>query len=816
MTGVLQSLEKKTRPSTSAITVVSQEVYGCMNDRAASWLEGRGIDPELASRIGIVSVTQRDGSEWIAFPYVKNGEVINRKYRSLDRKDFRMDPGRPQVWFNGDVITDASLSAYPLIITEGECLPGETEVLTPEGWVAIADYHGGMVAQWSDGRLHWVVPLAKVDKPYVGDLIHFRGRSVTMAVTPGHRMAGIGKGGDVAVLTAEERADGYCRHHVLPRSGVLDGPGTGLSSDQIAFCIAVSADAAIDVRKQSYAGGPARRPAAESRYARMWFRRERKIDRLAGILSRLGLPFSRTQQRGGEFFGVPLPQWVPGRLLPWEWVAVATSAERDFILHELREWDGNGVPGRSQEEFATKHVELAEWVQAMCHTSGRCSTIMQRENGIGSWYKVSVLHGKSSGSYQSMRVGRTHHSGRVYCLTVPSGFFLVRQEGRVFVTGNCDAIVAIQCGFIRSVSVPGGAPSTVGSEGNAKYAFIADTLDDLRGTREVILAVDGDKPGMNLMHDISIRIGRGRCKYVTYPDGCKDLNDVYRDYGSAGVSDVLNNSRWCHVPGLFMMSELPPVPFVKPYDTLIHGLSEHYRIRKCDFTVVTGVPGSGKSTFVNDIASRMAWNHGWRTCFASFEQHPQIDHRRALRTWHSKKLEKYMASDEIAAADKWIDQFFSFVVQEEDADADLEWLLDKLASAVIRFGADICVIDPWNEMDHALPNGQSQTDYIGYAIRQLKKFARKWNVHVIVVAHPAKLLRDKEGKMPIPSLYDINGSANWANKCDVGIIVHNCSTDEDGEYTIIRVAKTRYRDQIGVPGDVPVRFDRDTSRFVAL
>lgn len=500
MTGVLQSLEKKTRPSTSAITVVSQEAYGCMTDRAASWLEGRGIDPELASRIGIVSVTQRDGSEWIAFPYVKDGEVINRKYRSLDRKDFRMDPGRPQAWFNGDVITDKSLEAHPLVVTEGEI----------------------------------------------------------------------------------------------------------------------------------------------------------------------------------------------------------------------------------------------------------------------------------------------------------------------------DAVIAIQCGFVRAVSVPGGAPSTVGCDGNAKYAFIADTLDDLRGTREVILAVDGDKPGMNLMHDISIRIGRGRCKYVTYPDGCKDLNDVYRDYGSAGVSDVLNNSRWCHVPGLFIMSELPPVPFVKPYDTLINGLSDHYRIRKCDFTVVTGVPGSGKSTFVNDIASRMAWNHGWRTCFASFEQHPQIDHRRALRTWHSKKLEKYMASDEIAAADKWIDQFFSFVVQEEDADADLEWLLDKLASAVIRFGADICVIDPWNEMDHALPNGQSQTDYIGYAIRQLKKFARKWNVHVIVVAHPAKLLRDKEGKMPIPSLYDINGSANWANKCDVGIIVHNCSTEEDGEHTIIRVAKTRYRDQIGVPGDVPVRFDRDTSRFVAL
>lgn len=385
---------------------------------------------------------------------------------------------------------------------------------------------------------------------------------------------------------------------------------------------------------------------------------------------------------------------------------------------------------------------------------------------------------------------------------------LIITEGRI------DALSAIVSGFARSVSVPGGAPEHAGGEGNARYAFVADSLDDLRSVREIVLAVDGDRPGLNLLHDMSVRLGRGRCKFVSYPDGCKDLNDVLVRFGRDAVARTLLGARWCHVPGLFRMSDLPPAPYAQPHSTMIAGLHEHYRMRKADFTVVTGIPGSGKSTLVNDICCRMAHHHGWRTCFASFEQFPQVDHRRALRTWHSRMLERDMGRDQIAAADAWIDEHFSFVIPEEDADADLDWLLDKLSSAVIRYGADICVIDPWNEMDHARPRDVSLTEYVGHAIRQLKKFARKWDVHLIVVAHPAKLQRERDGKVPMPSLYDISDSAHFYNKPDAGLIIHPTVTDEDGEHSLLKVAKSRYHDQIGRPGVVKLRFDRTSSRFV--
>ena len=147
-------------------------------------------------------------------------------------------------------------------------------------------------------------------------------------------------------------------------------------------------------------------------------------------------------------------------------------------------------------------------------------------------------------------------------------------------------------------------------------------------------------------------------------------------------------------------------------------MGDHYRLRLGDFTVITGIPGSGKSTFVNDLACRMAKRHGWGACFASPEQSPQTDHRRALRTWFNRKPEADQSATELQTADTWIDQSFWFVVPGDDDIADLEWLLDKLASAVVRYDVKLIVIDPWNELDHAKPKDMTTTEYVGRAIRE--------------------------------------------------------------------------------------------------
>lgn len=173
-----------------------------------------------------------------------------------------------------------------------------------------------------------------------------------------------------------------------------------------------------------------------------------------------------------------------------------------------------------------------------------------------------------------------------------------------------------------------------------------------------------------------------------------------------------------------------------------------------------------------------------------------------------------MTEEQIVAADAWIDRRFSFMVPHEDEDVDLAWVLERAAAAVRRFEADVLVIDPWNEMDHVRPPDMNLTEYTGFAIKQFKKFARKHRVHLIVVAHPAKLQRARDsGKYPTPSLYDIADSAHWANKPDIGIVIHREELGPQGT-TTIKVAKARYCGVIGSPGEVRgLKWNREATRY---
>lgn len=371
----------------------------------------------------------------------------------------------------------------------------------------------------------------------------------------------------------------------------------------------------------------------------------------------------------------------------------------------------------------------------------------------------------------------------------------------IITEGHFDALSAIIAGYARTVSVPNGAPAEASDDPSQRYKFIDLAPRALHECREIILAVDNDGPGTNLLNDLALRLGRARCKWVKYQKGCKDLNDALREYGLRGVTESIVCASWMEVDGLYRLSELPPLPPSIPHVSGFPGLDNHYRLRLGDLSIITGIPSHGKSTFTNEIICRMAMKHNWKAAMASFEQSPQRDHRRWLRTWYSGKYERDQDARELAEADGWIDKTFLFVVPNENDDPTLDWILERFHTAVIRHGVKICLIDPWNEVEEDRPLDVSLTQYIGQSLRRLKRVARKLQVHMMVVAHPMKMRRNENGKYPFPSLYDVSDSAHWYNRCDVGVIVYR-----DGDSSTIRVAKSRYHDQIGEPGDVNVRY----------
>lgn len=385
-------------------------------------------------------------------------------------------------------------------------------------------------------------------------------------------------------------------------------------------------------------------------------------------------------------------------------------------------------------------------------------------------------------------------------------------DGELIITeGELDCAIALQCGF-NAISVPNGAPSATlladHTEKGSKYAYLAD----LPKTAKVILAFDDDEAGHNLLHDVSIRIGKGRCKWIKYPKGCKDLNDAFIKYGRKGVEESIRRAQWMHVSGLSRMEELPPPAFVEAIPCPVEGMGDFYKLRLGDFTVVTGIPGMGKTTFANEIACSMALQHDWNVCVASFEQNPRADFEPWLISHFSGKPERMVNNLERERALAWINDKFRFITPDDENEIDLVWLLERIEAAALRHDCKLVIVDPWNELEHNQGREMTQTEYTGMAIRTMKRLAARLQIHLMIITHPAKMLRNKDGQYPVPSLYDIADSAHWRNKADMGLIVHR---DDDKTSRII-VAKCRYWGKIGKTGEVKVRFDDYRNKFVSL
>jgi twinkle protein len=365
------------------------------------------------------------------------------------------------------------------------------------------------------------------------------------------------------------------------------------------------------------------------------------------------------------------------------------------------------------------------------------------------------------------------------------------SEPLVVTEGELDALAAIQAGFPRAVSVPDGASSNL--------EFVGEIWPLLKDVCQVILSGDGDEPGHKLNGELARRFGAARCSWVAYPDGTKDLGDILRLKGETAVKDAIRGAKPYPVKGLYKLSEYPDVGEPITYETGFITLNSHFRLWRGEFIVITGVPSHGKSRFALELLASLAMNHKHRSAIASFEMRIAPYVRDVLREHFIGKAAKDFTLSDKRAADAWIEEMFVFIDQdprEESEEATIDWLIDRAGDAVVRYGVDWFLLDPWNQVEHKRERGENESDYQGRAIRALKRFARSYDCGVLVVAHPNKDVKLPNGEIRAPNLYDISGSAHWYNAADHGLIVSGDTTSNVREIT---VEKSRYR-SAGVPG----------------
>lgn len=470
----------------------------------------------------------------------------------------------------------------------------------------------------------------------------------------------------------------------------------------------------------------------------------------------------------------------------------------------------------------TLHPKHGEWLakRGIQSATAEAMEVTTRSDDRGNWLVFPYrLDGKLVNRKARLTADKQHEmdKGGKLCLwnaeALRSPRVLDGTASVIVTEGEFDAMVAVQCGYSAAVSVPNGAPATaVDDPSNSnRYAFLYESRHDLEAVKSFVLAVDSDSPGLILAHDLAAILGPERCRFVTYPDGCKDLNDVLLAQGEAGVVRVVDGSKPFPVKGVYRISDFPDLPEVRGMNTGIDCIDDKMQVVLGTLTVFTGYSNMGKSTVMNTMIAS-ALSRGVPVCVASFETAPTPILRDGIaRALIGCSFDEFIRHTQRADAYETIENKLTIISNalDDDLEFDIDTFLAAARIAVLRDGVRLLILDPWNELEHKRARDESLTEYVGRAIRQVKKFARRHQVAVWVVAHPTKPLK---GTNAMPSLYDVSDSAAWSNKADYGVVYHR--PDKTVNEASLAVVKVR----MGLPGQCgveQVKFDHRVSRIRA-
>ncbi len=443
-----------------------------------------------------------------------------------------------------------------------------------------------------------------------------------------------------------------------------------------------------------------------------------------------------------------------------------------------------GIAGTADTTAASSSIENRGriWAQIERHISP--ATLAQLDVGFGTTF-FPELERKADAIFFRYADGWKARAFPEKAFVAGKGFklsfwnldrVLAAAPERVFIVeGEVDACALVEAGIPATevLSVPNGAKAKAADDpkGQAGYAFVDDALKaGLSRVKQFVWCGDADAAGLALRADMVRLIGAARFHFVDWPDGCKDADAMLISDGPEALLDLIENGSlpW-PVAGLYRIAELPEPPPLTLWRPNFPEWESKVMLAPRTLSVVTGHPGHGKTALWTQIWFGIVRDYSVPICVASFETRPKPHVRRQLRTLFCGALERDLRPEEKAEADRWINEHYLFVVHP-DQKPSLDWFLDMAEVAVIRHGARIVQVDPWNRLEGGRDPRESETDYIGRCLRTLHGFAHDMNVHVQILAHPAKMEGQRRG-LP-PSLEDISGSKHWDNMPDQGFVVH--------------------------------------------
>lgn len=385
----------------------------------------------------------------------------------------------------------------------------------------------------------------------------------------------------------------------------------------------------------------------------------------------------------------------------------------------------------------------------------------------------------------------------------------ISSDEVIITEGEIDCLSFIQAGYNNVVSVPNGA----GSKSN----YLDDYIYLFENVTTIFIATDQDTKGIELRDELARRLGQNRCRIVSFKD-CKDANEYLCKY-TAEFKDCIDKAKLYPIKGIIRIEDIYQDTLrlyengVQPGMKIEVGEIDKYITWETGrMAVVTGIPGSGKSEFVDYVVARLNLLYGWKYAYFTPENYP-------LKFHYAKMFEKYIGkkfsktktdSIEFDMAHEYMKANMTYILDPEDY--TVETIINAAKGLIKSDGIKILIVDPYNKLDHKYTD--SETQYISRFLDKLTALARYNDILIFLVAHPRKMHNDENGNPAKPTLYDISGSAHFYNKTDYGFTVHRLFNNDGVMTNRVNVywQKIKFK-HLGMQGISHLMYNYNNGRF---
>lgn len=336
--------------------------------------------------------------------------------------------------------------------------------------------------------------------------------------------------------------------------------------------------------------------------------------------------------------------------------------------------------------------------------------------------------------------------------------------------GETDCASAIEAGYINTVSVPLGA-------GNLHW--IEENWDWLNNFESIIIWSDNDEPGIKMRKECIYRLGTWRTKYISTPEffekengkrvPLKDINDCLQVGGKEFVMNLISEAKDVPVKSVVDYSEIEELDIsqmdgvktgIKPLD------DELLKIFYGTLTVLSGRPGSGKTSIIDQTIARTIDDGS--PVFLFSKEMPErmsanwfntiIAGRRNMVERTSRDNRKYYIVPQAIQKKMQTHYNKKLFIYRDDEPNDVDSVLKSAEECVRKFGCKLIVLDNLMMIDLNCSESDKNTAQTNL-INALIKFAAKFNVAVVLIAHPRKT-QDTNSDI---EMYDISGTSNIIN-----------------------------------------------------